>query len=180
MLPLFCLHVRRHLSPLVDGAAPGEVAVSPAVWAALGGLATGRPIGGGGGDGGDASPSVGMVIEGLRGEEGAAVGGVEGREEAEDEGGQPPPSPVAAATAAALPATRAFLPLVVCEHADAGHQRWLAENRHVTTLFIKLPTPSEASFDLAQSLMLCIQAAEQRWHGMVRQLITDDKVRGLV
>ena len=59
-----------------------------------------------------------------------------------------------------------------------GRRRWLAENRHVSTLFIKLPTPRSDTFGLAQSLMLCIQAAEQRWHGMVRQLITDDKVRG--
>ena len=174
----------RHLAPLVDAAAPGEVAVSPAVWAALGGRATGRPIGGGG----DASTSVGMLVDGLTGE-GLEGGGWRGtgcalptRSPAGSGTWPLPPrpplpgapsvsggSPVAvAAPVDTLPAVRAFLPRVVVEHHDAGHHRWLAENRHVTTLFIKLPTPCSASFGLAQSLVLCIQEAASRWHGMVR------------
>ena len=123
-----------------------------------------------------------MIIEGLMGTEGPGGGG--GREAG---CALPPRSPVgsgtwslppvaAAAPSGTLHAARAFLPRVVLEHHDAGHHRWLAENRHVTTLFVKLPTPCSASFGLAQSLVLCIQEAASRWHGMVRQIITDDKV----
>ena len=42
----------------------------------------------------------------------------------------------------------------------------------VSTLFIKLPTLGQASYFLAQAIVLRVQEAALKWHGTLRQLLT--------
>ena len=78
-------------------------------------------------------------------------------------------------------ALRSYLPKAILSRLDAGQTAWLAEQRHVTVLFINLPGLSaDTPLRQAQALMRALQMALYRFEGSITRLGTDAKGPTLV
>lgn len=73
-------------------------------------------------------------------------------------------------------ALRCFLPDAILSRLEAGQNRWLAELRQVTVLFVNLPGMNHAtSLAEAQRAAVALQTAIDRFEGSINKLSVDDK-----
>lgn len=128
---------------------PGDVALSPAAWELVQDYCTATPI-----------ADSHMKLERVNRE-------------------IPPrllPSP--ALPEAAVAGLQGFVSGAILARLDAGQVEWLAENRRVTVLFLKIASLSESTPDVAERLQEVMQAMQitlYHYEGSVRQFIMDDK-----
>jgi len=73
------------------------------------------------------------------------------------------------------PCIRAYVPSNVLHYHDHSQANLLSENRTVTVVFCSLPAGTCATFESAQNALLKIQKVLQRYNGLLRQFIEDDK-----
>ncbi len=140
------------LAPLVAAAAPGECMASDAVWALLQGRATAGALCAGG-------ARVLDVIAAAAASQHAA--GRAGNDDAPSD--------------QMLSALGCYLPPALADTLEAGEQRWMAELRQCSVLFILLPPCGAGDFLLAQELIAEVHACVQRWGGACQQSLCDDK-----
>lgn len=141
------------LAPLIAAAAPGECVASDAVWTMLpaGVAERGAPCAGG-------ARLVAVT---------ASVPEEELMFMADEE--QTALSPAVAA------ALRTYLPPALADTLDAGEQRWLAELRSMSVVFVLLPPCGSDDFALAAALVAEMHAVAGRHGGAPQQSICDDK-----
>jgi class 3 adenylate cyclase len=137
------------LAPLIAAAAPGECVASHALWALIrdGATAGSACVGG---------ARVAAVTAPLP----ATCAAV-----SDDD----PPSE------AVLAALASYLPPALADTLEAGQQRWMAELRHVSVLFMLLPPCGADDFALAQELIAEVHRCVQRGGGACQQSLADDK-----
>jgi class 3 adenylate cyclase len=140
------------LAPLVAAAAPGECMASHAVWALLQGSATAGALCAGG------ARVLDVVAAAAASQHGAGCAG-------NDDG----PSDQT------LSALGCYLPPALADTLEAGEQRWMAELRQCSVLFILLPPCGAGDFLLAQALIAEVHTCVQRYGGACQQSLCDDK-----
>lgn len=88
------------------------------------------------------------------------------------------PPPVVPLMAAAL---RAFVPKAILARTDAGQTAWLAEQRRITVLFVRLlDLHAETPLDRAQAMLYRLQRMLYRYEGSITRLGADAKGPTLV
>jgi predicted ATPase/class 3 adenylate cyclase len=91
-------------------------------------------------------------------------------------GDSPVPLPAVTVPGEAVPALLPFVPAAIHRRLAARQTAWLAELRHLTVLFVKLPGLSDRTpLDTAQELMAALQRELYRYEGSVNKLSTDEK-----
>jgi class 3 adenylate cyclase len=152
---LLCGAPLRELAPLISAAAAGECVASHALWALL-------------------PPGIAERGEVCAG--GARLVAVNA---ADDEALQFSLSDINAEDAAPSPAVAAmlsaYLPPALGDTLAHGEQRWLAELRRVSVVFILLPPCGATDFALAAALVAEVHAVTGRHGGTPQQSICDDK-----
>ncbi|MGI8550252.1 MAG: AAA family ATPase [Dehalococcoidia bacterium] len=92
-------------------------------------------------------------------------------------------APVTLPSGGASPALQGYIPLPVRSRLAAGQGDWLAEFRHVSVLFINLLDFGQSTIDaLAQGQVIVetVQPIVDRYEGLIKELIVDDKGAVLV
>lgn len=135
----------QEVADATQAAAPGQVAVSGAVWEALEGRGRGTPAG-----------EV-VVVERL------------------DRSGRGPRLPTRAPLPAEASRLRAFVGAAVLGRLDAGQTAWLAELRRLSVIFVALPGLSDDPPGYGQSLVCSVQEILGRFEGTLDKLAVDEK-----
>lgn len=134
-------------------AAPGQVVLSPEAWELVSDVATGR-----------------QLADGFR------------QLVALDNPPPRSPAPSPEWPEAMRPFLQPYIPAAVYSRLAAGHERWEAELRQVTILFIHLPSygtsikhPYQRTLPQAQAVMQALQQALYRHEGSINKLNVDNK-----
>lgn len=124
---------------------PGEVVLTADAWRALRNSCTGVPL-----------PSGGARLHKVH------------HSEPPQSGATP------SVNADAVAALRPYAPAAIVSRLSAGQDEWLAELRHVTVLFSRLPDLSAATLAEAQALMSTLQTIVARYAGTMARLGVDE------
>ncbi|HEY2785035.1 MAG TPA: adenylate/guanylate cyclase domain-containing protein [Fimbriiglobus sp.] len=88
----------------------------------------------------------------------------------------PVPLAAVAVPAEAVPALLSYVPAAIHRRLAARQTAWLAEMRHLTVLFVKLPCLNDQTpLAKAQEVMVALQCELYRYEGSVNKLSTDEK-----
>ena len=158
-----------------DRARAGEVVLSAQAWALIPG-ARGEPCGDG------CVRLIGGVATGP--DRAGGPGGPGGQGGPGGPGGQDAPRPASRAVSPqALRRMEAYVPAPVRTRLAVGHGDWLAELRRVSVLFLQprldLSSP-ELALERAQAVMQRAQPVFERYGGLIKELVVDDKGVALV
>ena len=126
-------------------AAAGEVVVTAEAWRTMGAGCVGTPL-----------PADGVRLEAL------------------DAPAPPTPMVMPAVSPSAVTALRAFAPPAIVARLSAGQNEWLAELRHVTILFSRLPDWTGLTLDEVQELTSTVLRVMTRYQGTLARLGMDE------
>ncbi len=119
-----------------------------------------------------AAPSVAELISGAC--QGDVLAGGAVRVVALDGVPEPTPTVPVRVPSESTMGLREFVPPAVTDRVDAGQDAWLAEFRHISSVFVRL-IGTEGSVEILHAAVLAIQHVVHRYEGTIQQLVEGDK-----